>query len=130
VEAERLDDAADLLVRVEQLVALGVVGGEAGGQLTAVLQVEQDARHQPRYLLGAYSAQQGRGRRTIQMINCCDPAFVMQFGHVGSLSRLEWGPSTLLDNPFPETAAALRPQGGVVGRTAVGVTRRIIGKPA
>ena len=46
IEAEGLDDRADLLVGVEQIFALRVEGGEAGGELAAVLQIEQHPRHQ------------------------------------------------------------------------------------
>src|SRR5207237_346907 len=46
VQPERLDNGADLLVRVEDLLAGGVEGREPGRELAAVLQVEQDARHE------------------------------------------------------------------------------------
>ncbi len=50
VETERLDDRADLLVRVQQLLAPRVERREPGRQLTPVLQVQQDPRHEPRHL--------------------------------------------------------------------------------
>ncbi len=47
VETKRLNDGADLLERVEELFAAWVERREAGGELAAVLQVEQQARHEP-----------------------------------------------------------------------------------
>ena len=92
VEAERLDDGADLLVGVEELFAVRVVGGEAGGQLAAVLQVEQHPRHQARDLFGPGSgaSREARGRR--QMIDRGDPALVVQFVHAASprARKREW----------------------------------------
>ena len=61
VEAKRLDDGADLLVGVEEFFAVGIEGGEAGGELAAVLQVEEHPRHQPRDLLGP--GQRGQAAR-------------------------------------------------------------------
>ena len=80
VEAKRLDDGADLLVGVEELVAIGIVGGHAGGELAAVLHVEQHPRHQPRTCSGPAGGQR-RGRGAVEMINRRDAAFVVQFGH-------------------------------------------------
>src|SRR5262249_5068769 len=51
VEAESLDDGADLLVSIENLLAAGVVGAEAGGKLAAVLKVQEDSWHQAGDLL-------------------------------------------------------------------------------
>ena len=46
VHAEDLADRADFLVGVDQLVAMGMIGGHAGRQLAAVLDVQQHPRHQ------------------------------------------------------------------------------------
>ena len=81
VEAERLDDRADLLVGVEELFAARVVGGEAGGELAAVLQVEQHPRHQPGDLLGPGEGGQARRLCLRKMVDRGDPAFVVQFVH-------------------------------------------------
>ena len=53
IETKRLDHGADVLVGVEQLFAARVEGREAGGKLAAVLQIEEQARHEPRSLFGS-----------------------------------------------------------------------------
>ena len=44
--AEDLGDRAHLLVGVDQLAAVRIEGGDAGGQLAAVLDVQEHPRHQ------------------------------------------------------------------------------------
>ena len=95
VEAEGLDDGADLLVGVEELFALGIVGGEAGRELAAVLQVEQHPRHQAGDLLRSLQGRQPRRVRAVQVVNRRDPAFVVQFVH--------WVTSTLEEGDFQRT---------------------------
>ena len=87
VEAERLDDGADLLVGVEEFFAARIVGGEAGRQLAAVLQVEQHSRHQPRHLLGTGQGGQPRRLAPRQMINRGDAALVVQLVHAATSRR-------------------------------------------
>ena len=82
VEAERLDDRADLLVGVEELVAVGVVGGEPGGELAAVLQVEQHPRHQPRELVRVAGPDGRAVAAARQVVDRRDAAFVVQLVHV------------------------------------------------
>src|SRR5262249_14641410 len=45
IEPEGLDNRADLLVRVENLVALGIERAEARRQLAPILQVQQQPGH-------------------------------------------------------------------------------------
>src|SRR5207237_9374523 len=77
VEAEGLDDRADLLEGVEDLVAAGIVGGEASRQLTAVLQVEQDPWHQGRAVVRPLSGREFRRLRTIEMVDRGDATLVL-----------------------------------------------------
>ena len=51
-QPEDLADVAHVLVGVDQLIAVGIVGGHAGRQLAAVLDVQQHPRHQPGDFLG------------------------------------------------------------------------------
>ena len=81
VEAERLGDGADFLVGVEELLAVGVVGGHAGGELAAVLQVEQHPRHQPGHLFRTGQAAPDRMPRAGEVIDGGDAALVLQFSH-------------------------------------------------
>ena len=53
VQAEDLADVPHFLVGVDQLVAIGIIGGHAGRQLAAVLDVQQHPRHQPGDFFGA-----------------------------------------------------------------------------
>ena len=53
VQAEDLADVPHFLVGVDKLVPMGIIGGHAGRQLAAVLDVQQHARHQPGDILGA-----------------------------------------------------------------------------
>jgi len=43
--AKNFGDGADILVSTDPLGAIGIEGADAGGQLAAVVQVEQHARH-------------------------------------------------------------------------------------
>ena len=47
IEAERLGDRAHFLVGIDERAAVGAKAGHAGGELAAVLHVEQHPRHQP-----------------------------------------------------------------------------------
>ena len=72
---------ADLLVGVEHFVALRIVGGEAGRQLAAVLQIEQHSRHQTRNLLRPRERSQSRWRGMVEVINRANTALMVQFVH-------------------------------------------------
>ena len=74
---------ADLLVGVEQLFALRVEGGQAGGELAAVLQVEQQPRHQAGDLLRP--RQRGQlGGLAREVVDRGNAALVVQFVHAAS----------------------------------------------
>src|SRR5262249_13433190 len=90
VEAKRLDDGADLLEGVQQLLAAGGEGGEAGRELAAILQIEQQPRHEPRYLLRSGPWGQPRRLGTGQMVNRGYAALVVQFVHPGVPRRGMW----------------------------------------
>src|SRR5438132_5326079 len=91
VEAERLDDRADLLKGVDDLFAARVIGGEPRRQLAAVLQVQEHSRHQPRDLVRSRQRRQLRGAGTIQMINRRNAAFMMEFVHAVASTLVEEG---------------------------------------
>src|SRR5262245_20586171 len=83
IQPERLDDGADLLVRVENLAAARVERSETRRKLPAILQVQKNARHQPRDAVGASYGRQPGGRWTIEMVNRRNAAFVVKLVHVG-----------------------------------------------
>ena len=58
-QAENFAYSAQLLVGVDQLVALGIPGGHAGRKLPPVLDVQQHPRHQARDFLGPLFGAQG-----------------------------------------------------------------------
>ncbi len=49
IEPEGLGDRPHFLVRLDERVAVGPKAGHAGGELAAVLHVEQHPRNQPRH---------------------------------------------------------------------------------
>ena len=81
VQAEDLGHRAHVLVGVDQLIAVRVVGGHAGRQLAAVLDVQQHPRHQPRDFLGALLGAQRADPSARQVIDRGNAAFVVQFAH-------------------------------------------------
>ena len=60
---------------------LRVVAGHAGGELAAVLKVEQHPRHQPRDLVGPLLRAERADASPGQVIDRGDAAFVVQFAH-------------------------------------------------
>jgi hypothetical protein len=66
---------------VDQLVALGVVGGDAGRQLTPVLNILQHSRKQPAGGLRPVLAAERADLITWQMIDGGDAALVVYFAH-------------------------------------------------
>ncbi len=81
VEAKCLDDGADLLVGVEDAFAMGIERGHAGGELTAILQIDEHADHKPGDLLGAVLEGEAGRRRALHVIDGRNAAFVVQFLH-------------------------------------------------
>ncbi len=81
IELERLDHRADFLVGVKQFIAVGVVGGKAGGQLPAILQIQEQARHQAGDIVRLHVLKQGRWWFVRKMIDGRDSAFMLQFVH-------------------------------------------------
>ena len=88
VELEDLRDRADILVRVDQLIAVRAERRHAGGKLPAILDVQQQPRNQPRRLFGPFLRSQIATTPVGKMINRRDAAFVMQFRHESSCH--EW----------------------------------------
>ncbi len=83
IEPKRLGDRADLLVGVDQRIAVGTIAGHAGGELAAVLHVEQHPRDQPRHTVDvAGNRSQCRNRTTRGMVNSGHAALMVQFTHV------------------------------------------------
>jgi hypothetical protein len=90
IDAERFGNRAEFLVGIEQRLSIGTETRHPGGQLTAVLDVEEHPRHQPGHAVGvsAVGCQQ-RHRSTGQMVDCDNAALVVQrirsvgVGHLG-----------------------------------------------
>ncbi len=76
-QAKDLADAAHVLVGVDELVAVGVVGGDAGGQLAAVLDVQQHPRHQPGDFLGPLLGTQRADAPVRQVVDRGNAAFLV-----------------------------------------------------
>ena len=68
-EMEHLGDGADVPVGIDQLFAIRAEGGHPGGQLPAVLDVQQQARHQPRGFTGPLRGCQTAGLAVGQVVN-------------------------------------------------------------
>ena len=81
IEPKRLDDRADLLVGIEDLAAVGIVGAEASRQLPAILQIQQQPRHEPRNIVLAAGGHQRRRRGAVKMIDRGNPTLMVKFGH-------------------------------------------------
>src|SRR5439155_5944920 len=96
VEVKHLGDGADLFVRVDELISLAVERGHAGGQLSPVLNIQQQSRDQarclPQPLLGGQVATTPIGK----VINRRDAALVMQVRHRRKLRWTEswWEPKS------------------------------------
>ena len=84
VDLKRLDDRAEFLVRIEEQVAIGVEAGHTGGELAAVLEIEEHPRHVP----GEFVRVAGPDvrflfvRRGGQIVKRRHTAFVVQLVHV------------------------------------------------
>ena len=79
--SEHFAHAADIFVREQQLLPLGVVRGNSGRQLPAVLNIQQHPRHEPGNFLRTMWAAQRIGGPARKMINGRHSAFVMKFAH-------------------------------------------------
>ena len=86
-QAENFGDGADLLVSVDQLIAVGIVGRDARRQLSAILDVQQHAGQQARYLVGTRLRTEWASGHIRQMIDRGDAAFVMEFAHAPDSMR-------------------------------------------
>ena len=76
-QAEHLGHRSHVLVRVDQLVPRGIVRGHSGGQLAAILDVQQHPRDQTRRLLRPLFGTKRADFVTGQVVNGCDTAFVV-----------------------------------------------------
>ncbi len=90
IEGEHLGDAAHVLVRVQQFVAFRVIAGHSRRKLPAVLDIQQQARHETSRVPGLVDDLpvrflHARNHRADgvsgEVINGHDSAFMMQFGH-------------------------------------------------
>src|SRR5262249_564577 len=98
IEAKRLDDGADLLVGGQDVIAMRIERGHAGGELTTVLRVDEHANQQARHLFRAVTRNEVRGCGAFQVIDGRDPTFMAQFVHDRPLdtgNSLGPGPSLL-----------------------------------
>ena len=80
-QPKNLADVPHLLVGVDQLVAVGIVGGHAGRQLAAVLDVQQHPRHEPGDFLGPLLGTQRADAPARQVIDGGHAAFLVKFAH-------------------------------------------------
>ena len=113
MQVKDLVDRPDVLVRIDQLVAIGVEGRHAGGELAAVLDIQQHARDQSRALQWIAFRSQAAHASPLQVVDGGDPAFVEQFGHGrNDLRATDWlgtsgagrdsaGPARRLADVFP-----------------------------
>ena len=74
-------DAADLFVGVDQLIAIGIEDRHAGGELAAVLDVEQHSRDEPRGFFGPLRGAERARFAAGQVIDRGQTAFVIEFAH-------------------------------------------------
>ena len=88
VESKRLVDGSQLAVSIDQLLSLGIVAGHPCRELTAVLNVEQHSRHQPRNFTGALRRTERTDFVAREVVDRGNTALVIQFAH---RERLETG---------------------------------------
>ena len=81
VQSKDLADVPHFLVGVDQLVAIGIVGGHAGGQLAAILDVQEHPRHEPGDFLGPLLGTQRADAPARQVIDSGDAAFFVEIAH-------------------------------------------------
>ncbi len=87
VQAEDLAHHAQVLVGLDELLPLGVEGGDARGKLPAVLDVQQHLGDQPAGVLGPLFGGQPADLAAGEMIDRGDAALVVQLAH----ARSAWG---------------------------------------
>ena len=80
-EAEDLVDVAHVFIGVDDLLSAGIIRGDAGGKLAAVLNVQQHAGHQPGNLFRPLLGTQGTFAPAGQMIDRRHSAFFVQVAH-------------------------------------------------
>ena len=97
VDPERLDDGADFLVGIDELVAFRVVGRHPRRELPAVLQVEQHARHLPRELVGVAGPNGRAVAAAGQVVQRRHAAFVLQLVHITARQEGERRSPVLLE---------------------------------
>ena len=81
VEAKDLAHVPHFLVGVDELVSIGIIGGHAGGQLAAVLDVQEHPRHEPRDFFGTLLGTQRADAPVRQMIDSHNAAFFVEIAH-------------------------------------------------
>ena len=80
-EVEDLADRTRFLVGVDQLIAVGIEGGESGGELAAVLDVQEHPRHQPGDFFGSLLGAERTHAVAGEMVDRHHATFVADFGH-------------------------------------------------
>ena len=81
IEAECLVDRAQLSIGINQLPALGIVGGHSSRKLTPILNVQQHPCHQAGDFFGPLRWAEWRGFARRQVVNGSHATFVIQFAH-------------------------------------------------
>src|SRR5262245_61545639 len=79
--AKYFADTAHVLVRLQQLLAVGIEGCNSCRELAAVLDVQQHPRHKARNFIGPLRRAKRTGVAIRQVIDRGQTAFVMQFAH-------------------------------------------------
>ena len=80
-EMKHLGDGADVTMGVDQLFPVWAEGGHSGGQLAAVLNVQQQSGHQPRCFLRSLRGRQAARLAVRQVVNRGNATLVEQLGH-------------------------------------------------
>jgi hypothetical protein len=115
---EDFRDRAQVAVRIDQLLAVGVERRNARGKLTAVLDVQEHPRNQPGGMIGTLLRTK-RATVARQMIHGGDAAFVMEFAHATRLSKRQ-------AEPGQEPARTAKQSGR--GDKAIGREKCILGE--